>query len=178
MAKSSTTANYFHSTYATSNAAQSGTASRRTPNATYRGRLEIRTESRTPALIDSPIRFNFMMKREVEATTLKELYVTLTEKKGWRTICSAFYHGTGVASDKVDTETYKAFNRAVYEAVRRIKPMSFTKRRAEGRSAPTCWPRRGAGSDRKCGSPGSYRLRCPVGNRAAGHRQCTNPRCR
>jgi hypothetical protein len=33
------------------------------------------------------------------------------------------YHGTGVASDKVDTETYKAFNRAVCEAVRRIKPM-------------------------------------------------------
>jgi hypothetical protein len=26
-------------------------------------------------------------------------------------------------SDKVDTETYKAFNRAVCEAVRRIKPM-------------------------------------------------------
>ena len=26
-----------------------------------------------------------MMKGEVEATTLKELYVTLTEKKGWRT---------------------------------------------------------------------------------------------
>ena len=94
MAKSSTTANYFHSAYATSNAAQSGTASKTTPNATYRGRPEIRTESRTPALIDSPIRFNFMMKGEVEATTLKELYVTLTEKKGWRTICSAFYHGT------------------------------------------------------------------------------------
>ena len=37
---------------------------------------------------------------------------------------SAFYHGTGVASDEVDTETYKAFNRAVCEAVRRIKPMS------------------------------------------------------
>ena len=65
-----------------------------------------------------------MMKGEVEATTLKEPYITLTEKKGWRTICSAFYHGTGVASDKVDTETYKAFNRAVCEAVRRIKPMS------------------------------------------------------
>ena len=33
------------------------------------------------------------------------------------------YHGTGVASDKVDTEIYKAFNQAVYETVRRIKPM-------------------------------------------------------
>ena len=35
-------------------------------------------------------------------------------------ICSAFYHGTEVASDKVDAETYAAFNRAVREAVRRI----------------------------------------------------------
>ena len=56
------------------------------------------------------------MKGELEATTLKEPYITLTEKKSWRTICSAFYHGTGVASDEVDTETYKAFNRAVCEA--------------------------------------------------------------
>ena len=54
-----------------------------------------------------------MTKGEVEATIVKEPYITLTEKKGCRTICSAFYHGTGVASDKVDTETYKAFNRAV-----------------------------------------------------------------
>ena len=55
-----------------------------------------------------------MMKGEVEATTLKEPYITLTKKKGWRTICSAFYHGTGVASDKADAEfIYKAFNRAV-----------------------------------------------------------------
>lgn len=35
-------------------------------------------------------------------------------------ICSAFYHGTEVASDKVDAETYRAFNMAVREAVRRI----------------------------------------------------------
>ena len=74
-------------------------------------------------LLNSPIRFNLMMKGEVEATTLKEPYITLTKKKGWRTICSALYHGTGVASDKADTETYKAFNRALCEAVRRIKPM-------------------------------------------------------
>jgi hypothetical protein len=79
---------------------------------------------RAPNVTDSPIRFNLMMKGEVEATTLKEPYITLTKKKGWRTICSAFYHGTGVASDKADTETYKAFNRAVCEAVRRIEPMS------------------------------------------------------
>lgn len=65
-------------------------------------------------------RFNLMMKGEVEATTLTEPYVTLAEKKGCRVICSAFYHGTEVASDRVDSETYRAFNNAVREAVRRI----------------------------------------------------------
>ena len=61
-----------------------------------------------------------MMKGEIEATTLTEPYLTLAEKKGCRSICSAFYHGTEVASDRVDAETYGAFNRAVREAVRRI----------------------------------------------------------
>jgi NitT/TauT family transport system substrate-binding protein len=65
-------------------------------------------------------RFNLMMKGGIEATTLTEPYITLAEKKGCRTICSAFYHGTEVASDRVDAETYAAFNRAVREAVRRI----------------------------------------------------------
>jgi NitT/TauT family transport system substrate-binding protein len=51
---------------------------------------------------------------------LTEPYVTLAEKKGCRTICSAFFHGTEVASQRVDAETYGAFNRAVREAVRRI----------------------------------------------------------
>jgi len=65
-------------------------------------------------------RFNSMMKGEIEATTLTEPYITLAEKKGCRVICSAFFHGTEVASDRVDAETYAAFNRAVKEAVRRI----------------------------------------------------------
>jgi NitT/TauT family transport system substrate-binding protein len=65
-------------------------------------------------------RFNLMMNGEIEATTLTEPYITLAEKKGCRIICSAFYHGTEVASDRVDAETYAAFNRAVREAVRRI----------------------------------------------------------
>jgi len=65
-------------------------------------------------------RFNLMMKGEIEATTLTEPYITLAEKKGCRVLCSAFYHGTEVASDRVDAETYRAFNRAVGEAVRRI----------------------------------------------------------
>ncbi len=65
-------------------------------------------------------RFDAMMRGEIEATTLTEPYVTLAEKKGCRTICSAFYHGTEVASDRVDAATYGAFNRAVREAVKRI----------------------------------------------------------
>jgi NitT/TauT family transport system substrate-binding protein len=65
-------------------------------------------------------RFDAMMKGEIEATTLTEPYVTLAEKKGCRLICEAFYHGTEVASDRVDAETYRAFNRAVREAVKRI----------------------------------------------------------
>ena len=68
----------------------------------------------------SRYRFDAMMKGDLEATTLTEPYITLAEKKGCRTICSAFYHGTEVASDRVDAETYGAFNRAVREAVKRI----------------------------------------------------------
>jgi NitT/TauT family transport system substrate-binding protein len=65
-------------------------------------------------------RYKAMMKGEIEATTLTEPYITLAEKNGARVICSAFYHGTEVANDKVDAETYAAFNRAVREAVKRI----------------------------------------------------------
>ncbi|MFL5106723.1 MAG: ABC transporter substrate-binding protein [Xanthobacteraceae bacterium] len=61
-----------------------------------------------------------LMNAEVEATTLTEPHVTLAEKKGCRIVCSAFFHGTEVASDRVDAETYAAFTRAVREAVRRI----------------------------------------------------------
>jgi NitT/TauT family transport system substrate-binding protein len=68
----------------------------------------------------SRARFDAMMSGEIEATTLTEPYVTLAEKKGCRLICEAFYHGTEVASDRVDAETYGAFNRAVREAVKRI----------------------------------------------------------
>jgi NitT/TauT family transport system substrate-binding protein len=65
-------------------------------------------------------RLKMMMAGEMEATTLTEPYATLAEKKGCRVVCSAFFHGTEVASDRVDAETYGAFNRAVREAVRRI----------------------------------------------------------
>ncbi len=61
------------------------------------------------------------MKGEIEGTTLTEPYVTLAEKKGCRAVCSAFYHGTQVGTDRIDVETMSAYNRAVSEAVRRIK---------------------------------------------------------
>jgi NitT/TauT family transport system substrate-binding protein len=68
----------------------------------------------------SPYRYNLLMSGQIEATTLTEPYVSLAEKTGCRLVISAFHHGTEVASDRVDAETYSAFNRAVREAVRRI----------------------------------------------------------
>jgi NitT/TauT family transport system substrate-binding protein len=65
-------------------------------------------------------RYDSLMSGEIEATTLTEPYITLAEKQGCRTICSGFYHGTEVASDRVDADTYAAFNRAVRAAVGRI----------------------------------------------------------
>jgi NitT/TauT family transport system substrate-binding protein len=68
----------------------------------------------------SRYRYDSMMSGEIEATTLTEPYLSLAEKQGCRIVATAFYHGTEVASDKVDAETYGKFNRAVKEAVRRI----------------------------------------------------------
>src|SRR6266702_822364 len=68
----------------------------------------------------SRYRLDALMKGEIDATTLTEPHITLAEKHGCRIICTAFFHGTEVASDRVDAETYAAFNRAVREAVRRI----------------------------------------------------------
>jgi NitT/TauT family transport system substrate-binding protein len=68
----------------------------------------------------SRYRFDLLMTGEIEATPLTEPYVSLAEKNGCRPVISGFYHGTEVASDRVDAETYGAFNRAVREAVRRI----------------------------------------------------------
>jgi NitT/TauT family transport system substrate-binding protein len=65
-------------------------------------------------------RFDLLMNGDIAATPLTEPYVTLAEKKGCRPVIAGFYHGTEVASDRVDAETYGAFNRAVREAVRRI----------------------------------------------------------
>ena len=66
------------------------------------------------------IRYQAMMRGEVDSVILVEPYISLAEKQGCRIICSAFFHGTEVASAKVDSETYGMFNRAVREAVKRI----------------------------------------------------------
>jgi NitT/TauT family transport system substrate-binding protein len=68
----------------------------------------------------SRYRLAALLDGEVDAVTLTEPHVTLAEKKGCRIVCSAFFHGTEVASDRVDAQTYAAFNRGVREAVRRI----------------------------------------------------------
>src|SRR5438552_14089906 len=60
------------------------------------------------------------MAGEYEAAAVTEPHGTLAEKMGCRLVCSAFFHGTEVVSDRVSAETYAAFNRAVREAVRRI----------------------------------------------------------
>ena len=48
----------------------------------------------------SRYRLDALMKGEIDATTLTEPHITLAEKKGCRIICSAFFHGTEVASDR------------------------------------------------------------------------------
>ena len=66
------------------------------------------------------LRYKALMNDEVDATTLTEPYITVAEQAGCRLILAAPYHGTEVATADVDADTYRAFNRAVREAVRRI----------------------------------------------------------
>ena len=68
----------------------------------------------------SRLRFEALMNGEIDATTLTEPYITVAEKAGCRMIVAAPYHGTEVASEEMDGETYASFNKAVREAVRRI----------------------------------------------------------
>ena len=66
-------------------------------------------------------RYASLMSGAIEATTLTEPYITVAEKADCRVLASASYHGTEVAAEHVDGETYAAFNRAVTQAVQRIK---------------------------------------------------------
>jgi NitT/TauT family transport system substrate-binding protein len=65
-------------------------------------------------------RYRALLNHEVDATTLTEPYITVAERAGCRIILEAPFHGTEVATADVDAETYRAFNAAVREAVRRI----------------------------------------------------------
>jgi len=66
------------------------------------------------------LRFRALMNNELEATTLTEPFITVAERAGCRVILEAPFHGTQVATDDVDGETYHAFTRAIREAVHRI----------------------------------------------------------
>jgi len=68
----------------------------------------------------SKLRYQALMNNELDATTLTEPYITVAEKAGCRVILAAPYHGTEVATDDVEADTYRAFNKAVREAVKRI----------------------------------------------------------
>ncbi|MEE2998204.1 MAG: ABC transporter substrate-binding protein [Pseudomonadota bacterium] len=68
----------------------------------------------------SAARYDALLNGDVEATTLTEPYLTLAEKNDCRIIIEGMYHGTEVASDDIDADSYAAFNRAVKKAVRLI----------------------------------------------------------
>jgi NitT/TauT family transport system substrate-binding protein len=75
----------------------------------------------TCAAATSPAeRFAGLMRGDFEATVLQEPWITVAEKAGCRIVSTTFFHGTWVADDRVDAETYSAFLRAVTRAVRRI----------------------------------------------------------
>ena len=61
-----------------------------------------------------------MMNGEADATVVVEPYITVAERAGCRIICMAPYHGTEVATEEVDADTYARFTRAVRAAVQRI----------------------------------------------------------
>ena len=65
--------------------------------------------------------YDAMLRGDYEGACLTEPYISLAEKQGCRVLTSASFHGTEVVSEQVSIETYAAFNRAVAEAVRRIK---------------------------------------------------------
>jgi ABC-type nitrate/sulfonate/bicarbonate transport system substrate-binding protein len=65
-------------------------------------------------------RFAALMRGDVEAVVLQEPWITVAEKAGCRIVSSTFFHGTWVADQSVDAETYAAFVRAITRATRRI----------------------------------------------------------
>ena len=66
-------------------------------------------------------RFRSMIRGEVDACSVTEPWNTVADKWGCRTIIQSFFNGTDAANDEIDADTYAAINRALSEAVRRIR---------------------------------------------------------
>ena len=64
--------------------------------------------------------YDALLRGEYDGACLTEPYISLAEKQGCRILAAASFNGTEVVSDRVDVETYAAFNRAVSIAVGRI----------------------------------------------------------
>ena len=75
-------------------------------------------------------RLDALLKGEIEATTLTEPHVTLAEKKGCRLLASALFHGTEVASERVDAASTPTSTP--------ISTTSSTIIRGRSRSSPPC----------------------------------------
>ena len=65
--------------------------------------------------------YRSLMNREVDATVVYEPYITVAEKADCRILCLAPYHGTEVATDDLDDDTYARFTRAIKESVHHIQ---------------------------------------------------------
>jgi len=65
-------------------------------------------------------RYRALLSGELPATTVVEPYITVAEKAGCRVLVESCFHGTEVATDALDAETYAAFKRAVRTAIGRI----------------------------------------------------------
>ena len=71
--------------------------------------------------VGSPrMRYEALANGEVQVAALMEPWSTLAEVNGFNRIVEAFYYGSDIGSDAMDTESYTALTRAIGEAVRRI----------------------------------------------------------
>jgi NitT/TauT family transport system substrate-binding protein len=65
-------------------------------------------------------RYEALQRREVEAVTVMEPWISLAEKQGCRVIMQSHYISSDVAADELDDETWAAINTAIKKAVRLI----------------------------------------------------------
>ncbi len=64
--------------------------------------------------------YEAVRRGEIAAVTLMEPWITLAEKEGFQNIIEAHYQGSEIASPDVDPETWKAVNRALTKAVKKL----------------------------------------------------------